>query len=378
MTVLLALIPKWAGADLSGYLQARYFFLDGIKSGDHYLSDERLRPTFTESFQVWPELSLIATPQLLLKQGRNVVRAAEAEDYLTVERLYFDLDYKPVEIRVGRQDIHSGSGKFWNPTDVFRQTFLADYWAERQGINAAQITFRLPQELQLTVVASTGDTVLDQNRYAGRAAISRWDQTLSAVFMDDTVKDQLVYGFDFHGRSKIGYWVEAAWFFPKQIPLPHHGEIVAGLDYLAKVRSGAALAVQYFHDGSGVAQSQRYDRLLTLFGQRTNLAQDYATFSGLLNWNKALGLGLNLIYNLDDGTSYWIPSTNLTLPKGFQINFGANLFAGPRGGEFHLTRKEDLIEQTPPGTFGFIFDNPGQVLDGMASAIYYAWLRWNF
>ncbi len=373
-----ALAARSAGAALSGYAAVRYFYLDGVAGGDNYLLDERLRPTFTETLDSLQEVTLTVTPQLLLKQGRNAPPIAEVDDYLTVERLYLDAALPRVGLRLGRQELHWGSGKFWNPTDVFRETFLADYWAERKGVNAARLDLHLPQAVELTAIVSCGDTVFDQNRYAGRALISRWDQALAVVFMDDQVKDQYVYGADFHGRYRIGYWVEAAWYDAKLKSVPDHAEVATGLDYLIKVRSGAAIAVQYYHDGSGVTRPREYDRLLTLFGLRTNLAQNYATFSGLLNWNQTATLGLNLIYNLDDGTAFWIPSTNLNLPKGFQINLGANLFAGARGGEFHLAGEKYLAEQTPPGTFPFLFDSPAKVMNGVANAIYYVWLRWNF
>lgn len=365
-------------AELSGYAQVRYFYLHGVEEGDNYLSQERLRPTFTGAFQELPQVKLTATPQVLFKQGRNEPPVREVSDYLTVERLYLDAAYKSVDLRLGRQDIHWGSAKFWNPTDVFRQTFLADYWAERQGINAVMVNLHLPQELTLTGVGATGDTDPNQNRYAFRGAVRRWNQELALVFMDDLVQDQFVYGFDCKGRYKIGYWAEAAWFHPKQQSRPRHGEIAAGLDYLIPFRKGAAVAVQYYHDGSGAARVHDYDRLLTLFGLRPTLAQDYAAFSGLLNWNKRVTLGLNLIYNLDDDTSFWIPSTNIKLVDGLEVNLGANLFAGPRGGEFHLTNEEQLVEQTPAGTFPFLFESPEEVTEGIADAIYYIWLRWNF
>jgi len=366
-----------AWAELSGYAQVRYFYLQGVEEGEQYLVQETLWPVFSGEFKNFPRVRLTATPQLLLKQGLNEPNVHQASDYLSVQRLYADVDYHPVELRLGRQDIHWGSAKFWNPTDVFRQTFLADYWAERQGINAALVNVHLPQELTLTAVAATGD---DFNLYraAGRARIRRWNQELALVFMDDGIKDQLVYGFDFKGRYKIGYWAEAAWIYPKQLRLKHHAEIAAGLDYLIPFWKGAAVAVQYYHDGSGVARVHDYDRLQTIFGLRPALAQDYATFSGLLNLTKRVTLGLNLIYNLDDDTSFWIPSTNIKLVDGLEVNLGANLFAGPRGGEFHLTNEEQLVKQTPPGTFPFLFESPEEVTESIAHSIYYVWLRWYF
>lgn len=379
---ILALALLHAGepvrVDLSGYAEARYFYLHGVDTGDNYLSQERLRPTFTARGENRSWLRLTVTPQVLFKQGRNEPPVREVSDYLTVERLYLDLETQSVDLRLGRQSIHWGSAKFWNPTDVFRETFLADYWAERKGINAAMLTWRLPQEISLTAVAATGDTDLAKSRFAGRAAVTRGSRTLAAVFMEDRALDQRVAGFDFRGRDRVGYWVEAAWYEPKRLSREPHHEVAVGLDYLILFRHGAAVALQYYHDSSGEARVHDYNRLLTWFGMRTNLAQDYATFSGLLNWNQWLTLGLNLIYNLDDDTSFWIPSANFKLPKGLELNLGANLFAGPAGGEFHLTSAEQLEEQTPPGTFPFLFESPEEVAEGIAEAIYYVWLRWNF
>lgn len=375
-------------ADLSGYTEARGFYLQGVSDNDEkYISLERLRLTFSQELESIPNTSLTVTPQLYFQQGRcydyeideagyslQKVRCKieGVDDYLTVERFYLDCYLEKVDFRLGRQAVNWGSAQIWNPTDLFREFFLTDYWAERKGINAAKTFIPLPGNSWLAAVAATGDTSISDNRYGLKLGTTWKDADIAGVFMDDTVAERLVGGVDIKGQFEIGYWLEGAWFFPMDRDLDDHLEFVVGIDYSFPVKSGLIIAAQYYYDGSGERSKQDYNWLDYI--TRFNLAQDYASLMATLAWNGEVSLSLLVISNLNDSTGIITPYLNLTLPYNLQLNLGANLTVGPEGGEFRLG--DDPAKLTDDPFLQFMLAE--YLLPEVPENIYYLWLRWSF
>lgn len=375
LAVLLLAIAASGRAELFGYAEVRGFWLDGVSDSDKvkYITMERLRPTFTQDIEDFPDTSLTITPQLYFQQGRNHPEIEETDDYLTIERFYLDSYFEKFDLRIGRQAVNWGSAQIWNPTDLFREVFLTDYWAERAGINAAKVYVPLPENSSLTAVAATGDTSGKDNRY-GLKLGTTWKETdLAAVFMDDTVADRLVWGVDVRGQLKIGYWIEAAWLAPKDKDVDAHLEAVVGADYSFPIKMGLVISAQYFHDGSGEKRKEDYDWMSVMTNTRSGLAQDYASLMAMLTWNDELSFALMGISNLDDGTGIIIPYANLILPYDLQMNLGANLSAGPEGGEFRPGDKAAKLTDDP-----FLRLALNQYLPEVPDNVYYMWLRWSF
>ncbi len=352
---LVLVFSSASNAELLGYTEARGFYLQGVSNDDEkYITIERLRPTFTQEIENVPRTSLTVTPQLYFQQGRYDSEIEEVDDYLTIERLYFDCYFERFDLRLGRQAVNWGSAQIWNPTDLFREFFLTDYWAERKGINAAKVFIPFPGNSWLNAVAATGDTSISDNRYGLKLGTTWKDADIAGVFMDDTVAERLVGGVDIKGQFEIGYWLEGAWFFPMDRDLDDHLEFVVGIDYSFPLKDGLIIAAQYYYDGSGERSKQDYDWMAVIDGTRFNLAQDYASLMATLAWNGEVSLSLLVISNLNDSTGIVNPYLNLLLPFDLQLNLGANLTVGPEGGEF----------------------KPG--LEIVPESIYYLWLRWSF
>jgi hypothetical protein len=388
MLLLVLLFSSVSHAELSGYAEARGFYLQGVSDDDEkYILLERLRPTFTQEIENLPRTSLTVTPQLYFQQGRcyeyeidetgyslQKVRCKieELDDYLTVERFYLDCYLERFDLRLGRQAVNWGSAQIWNPTDLFREFFLTDYWAERKGINAAKAFVPLPGNSWLAAVAATGDTSISDNRYGLKLGTTWIDADIAGVFMDDTVEDRLVAGLDLKGQLKIGYWLEGAWFFPTDSDQDDHLEFVVGVDYSFPLKDGLIISAQYYYDGSGERHREDYDwqNYITRF----NLAQDYTSLMATLAWNDEVSLSLLAIANLDDSTGIITPYLNLLLPFNLQLSLGANLSVGPEGGEFRPG--DDPAKLTDNFLLRIVLAE--YLLPEVPENIYYLWLRWNF
>ncbi|UCD84952.1 MAG: hypothetical protein JSU92_01820 [Deltaproteobacteria bacterium] len=393
LRVLCLLIPVFvyssvSYAELSGYIEARGFWPQGVTDDDEeYITIERFRPTISYDHESVPWINLTVTPQLYFQQGRcyhyefdetdyslKKVRCKieEVDDYLTIERLYLDCYLKRIDFRLGRQAVNWGSAQIWNPTDLFREFFLADYWAERKGIDAAKVFFPLPGNLWLTAVAATDDTSISDNRYGLKLGTTWKDADIAVVFMDDTVAERLVGGVDIKGQFEIGYWFEGAWFFPTDSDLDDHLEFVVGVDYSFPLKDGLIIAAQYYYDGSGERSKQDYDWLDYI--NRFSMARDYASLLASLAWNDEVSLSLLVISNLNDSTGIITPYLNLLLPSNLQLSFGENITVGPEGGEFRPGDDPAKLTDNP-----FLKDMLAKyLLPEVPESIYYIWLKRSF
>ncbi len=372
--LLFCLFSSVAHAEIYGYIEARLIRIEGLGPEmplalpeevkemapvpfPEYITYERFRPTLVEEIGEDGKISLTVTPEIHFIQydGQNS-DLMETDDYLNVERLYLDLDAGPARIRLGRQAINWGSALIWNPTDMFKEVYLTDYWAERKGINAVKVYVPLPEDFRLTVAASTGDTVFSDNRYAARASLARWGADMSVVWMDDAANDLLAWGVDVKGTAVIGYWVEAAMFAPKNRDYDPYYQAVAGVDYSFQVRDGLYIAAQYYYDQTGDSKREDYKWDEMQAGKRSTLATHYANLMATLSWNSEISGTINAIYNLDDQTAMASPYLTVTLGK-FRVTAGANIPIGPEGGEFMPHPDQDAIGLVPDLT-------------------YYAWVRY--
>ena len=348
-----------ARADLYGYLEARYLKVNGAGPiVPSYSTTERVRPTLVEKLNSIPGVTITATPQFLLNQFEDEpMKFQKSSDYLTVERLYADIDAGPARVRIGRQAVNWGSALIWNPTDVFQEVFLTDYWSERQGLNALRVYVPLPKESRVTAVVTTGDTLFYQNRYALKASITRWGTDFSGVWMDDTVHNRLVWGIDLKGNAGVGYWIEAADFAPKDGGAEYQ-QAVLGVDYSFPVLGTLYLAAQYYYDGSGAGHPENYNFSALSLGTRRTLAMHYANLIATLNINPDLAFSALAIENLDDSTYLVTPYLVYTY-KNFRVTGGVNLAGGPEGGEFNPHPSQDRLGIVP-------------------DTAYYLWGRWYF
>jgi hypothetical protein len=360
LVLLLLLLPLAARSELYGYLEARWLRADGAgEAVPGYVTAERIRPTLVEPVKSLKGVTVTATPQVLITQreGRQE-RYDDAGDYLTVERLYADVDAGPARLRIGRQAVNWGSALIWNPTDLFEEVFLTDYWAERKGLNAVRVYVPMREEFRLTAVAATGDTVWSHNRYGVKASLARWRADMSVVWMDDVANDRLVWGLDVKGTAILGYWVEAAAFAPKNPDVDPYQQAVLGVDYSFPVLGTLYVAGQYYYNGQGRAHADAYDWAALATGRQPNLAMHYASLIATLAATPDLSVAMTSIVNLDDSTWLMTPYLIYTW-RDFRVTAGANIFAGPEGGEYRPHNRQS------PGNF-------------IPRAVYYAWGRWYF
>lgn len=395
--------PMLSAQEGRGFGELRVSMFPGA-SGEALQVVERLRPTL--STDISERVKLVATIEAALRQGRDnnvelerILRASDfgplltaadcqfpepensflringAQDYLAVDRLYFDAYTDFADIRIGRQALNWGSAQFFNPTDPFPQVLLAEPWRPRQGVNALRVNMPFGERHDATAVVAANDAFTTL-RAAGRVRFNWLETDWAFVAAYRGGQNHGLIGIDIRGTLELGYWVEAAYLIGDN---PHE-EISAGLDYSFPILERAVLFAQYYRNGAGSANPASYARstnlsafagptcmgmmtLLplasgsTLAGQREPFApftrgRDYLIAGASLTILVDLSSTLSLVQNLNDGTGLLVPNVTYSALSWLDLSLSAQIpFAWNHGGEFKPSRRQlQLSLDTPAGT----------------------------
>ena len=104
------------------------------------------------------------------------------EDEIFLDNAYLKLRFKLFDLTVGKQQISTGTGYVWNPTDVFNIKDLFDPTYEQPGHNAAMLEIPIGLDYTLTALyspESDWESSIKMLRLKGRAL--HFDYTLIAV-----------------------------------------------------------------------------------------------------------------------------------------------------------------------------------------------------
>ena len=340
--------------DLRGYADARWFGYLGAER-DPWEVGLRARPRLRLDLPA--DVFLVFEPEARYSFGRNEEQFEDVDDVLNVERLFVDAALGPINVTAGRQAVNWGNGIIFNPTDLFDDVFLRDVWAEPSGYDALKLTVPFGPTRELIALASTDEGTLDDTVTALRGRLTMGTTDLALVAARDPVRDQELFGADVKGEAVVGMWLEAAWTQPRDGS--SFVRSVAGVDYTFALRDALYVALQYYRDGSGETDQQRYDLGALLRGERSTLARNYATLTGRLFWSEDLALGTQTIANLDDGSLVLTAFGDYTRIPGLTLSVGGTWLAGQPGGEFNPPPRLDPEGRLP-------------------QAITYVWLRYHF
>ena len=118
-----------------------------------------------------------------------------ASDY--IDRLYFDQNFSFGSLVIGRQRISWGTGRVWNPTDIFNPINPANFGKiEKDGSDAASMKFDLGQLTNLQIVYNA-EYHFKYSDYAADFSLISLDMIF--LSMSGFVDKRLVNGGDFAG-----------------------------------------------------------------------------------------------------------------------------------------------------------------------------------
>lgn len=261
------------------------------------------------------------------------------------------------DIYLGRQSIAWGSARIINPTDILRPfTFNELDVEDRRGIDAVRV--RVPIGLMSEIDA--GYVFGDEFKFENSARFLRTrfyylqsDISLLAI----SFRENLLIGFDLaRAIGGAGFWLESGYVIADALndnntDSENYLRSSIGVDY--SLRDGTYLFGEYHYNQAGETSSERY---LSLYndiayteGAVYLLGMHYLAAGVSHNLTPLIIVNGEVLTNLNDPSSYLMPSIEYNIEENFYLSCGIYFWLGKKPTFNPIS--PDLIEM--PSEFGF-------------------------
>jgi hypothetical protein len=243
-----------------------------------------------------------------------------------VHRLYLRYSNSKLDLAVGRQRIAWGSGRIWNPTDLFNPTSpLSLEPAEKNGADAVYLAVRPVGNLQLEAAWAIGSDSSD-TRWATRARTSIGSYEI--YLMGGRFRDSDVLGFDFSGyigdagfRGEFTHSWEPDRQFTRGV-----------LSYEYTFPGGTDLLVEYLFNGGNIEQFDLNNiKSLAVYDSIVTLNRQFLAVSLSKQLHPLITGQMLSIFELEDGSIFLFPFITYSWAQNVDLTLGAQFFLGDKG-----------------------------------------------
>ncbi|MBI3898877.1 MAG: hypothetical protein HY308_11350 [Gammaproteobacteria bacterium] len=245
-----------------------------------------------------------------------------------LHRGFVTLNTSAVDVYLGRQRIAWGSGRLWNPTDLFNPYNPTQLEREeRVGVDAALVEKNFTALSRLSLAYAP-----QRNASASRAVRYRTNfANTDVALMAGEFRQSRVVGFDLAGRiGNAGVYGEVAHTRPEGQDA--FTRAVLGTEYA--FANTLTIGAEYYWNGEGTTQESRYDFARLFDGEIQNVAKYYLgahlkyDLTPLLRWENYL------ILNRDDASYFFAPTLVYSLTHEWDVAIGTQRFGGGSGSEY--------------------------------------------
>lgn len=251
-----------------------------------------------------------------------------------IYRGYLTLTDGATDVRLGRQRIAWGSGRFWSPLDVLNPIDpTALEREERRGVDALLV------EHKLSSVSRVSAVYAPQHEHRDDGFALQWHGNRDSVdfsLMAMRFMGARVLGAELSGQAGgAGLRVELSRTMPAGgAPA---ARAVTGIDYAFE--NTLVLTGELYFNGAGARTKRDYDVTSLLSGRIQSLARHYAGIHVGYDFTPLLKLNTHLLSNLDDGSRFIAPSVSYAWQSNVEVSVGAQYAAGDVGSEFGRFRR---------------------------------------
>jgi hypothetical protein len=233
------------------------------------------------------------------------------------------------DVRLGRQRIAWGTGRFWSPVDLLNPINpIALEREERIGVDAALVERKLGPLARISAVYAP-------SRQSGKssAALS-WHANAAGV-------DYSVIAGRFRGERVAGADVATQWGDAGVRAELTYNEPEAGRAYRRAVLAmdyafpnTLILSGELYYNGAGTTDRAAYDFASLFAGRIQNVGRRY--FGGYASYEiTPLVKSVNyVVVNLADESRFVSPTLVFSLKTNLDLTLGAQLFGGSQGSEY--------------------------------------------
>lgn len=271
-------------------------------------------------------LNSVSTRRQLGKLNWNIVERDHFVLNHFIDRLTFRQDFDFGNIEIGRQRISWGTGRIWNPTDLFNPINPANFAKiEKDGADAVSAMIYLGNFTDLNIVYNPTNNFKSSNYgFRFRTNFFEYDFAVIGGYFDN----RIVTGLDFAGNLfDAGVRGEGILSFNKDNSEDHFAKFILGTDY--QFTPELYVVLEYHFNGEGKINISDYELLRLRNGEIINLNKNYlysainyqitplftVMFSNNINLNDKSGYtGINGNYSI---------TADLYLSGGAQISYGS-------------------------------------------------------
>ncbi len=261
---------------------------------------------------------------------------AEAGSYYARHRLYrasVTLSSGETDVRIGRQRIAWGTGRFWSPLDLLNPISpIALEREERPGVDAVLAERKLGALSRLAAVYAPQSSGRDSS------AAALWHANAAGVdysLVAGRFARERVAGLDLAtqigGAGLRGELTQA-----RRGDGGGYRRALLALDYA--FANTLTLAGELYYNGAGASDRASYDFASLFAGRIQNVGRRY--FGGYLGYEitPLLKWTNYLVVNLGDRSRFFSPSLSWSLKTNLDLTLGAQWFGGGAGSEYDRLR----------------------------------------
>ena len=271
------------------------------------------------------DLSSVSTNRQLVNLRWEFVNSGNYKITHYFDRLYFRQDFGWGNISIGRQRISWGSGRIWNPTDLFNPVNPANFAKiEKDGADAAALTYFFGNFTDLEMVYNPQKKIENSNAgFRFRTNINKYDLAVIGGYFDK----RIVTGWDFAGSIfNAGIRGEGIVSMNKDDITDNYTKFILGTDYQITPKLYALIEYQY--NGEGKTNKLYYELLRLVNGEILNLSKNYLAVSANYMFSLITSASLTINQNLNDGSGFVTVNGQYSVTSDFNITLGAQLTYG--------------------------------------------------
>lgn len=255
----------------------------------------------------------------------------EFNDTLFVDNLYMDFHHKFFELTVGRQQLPTGVGYAWNPTDIFNKKDIMDPTYEITGVDAVQLNVPVGSNLSIQGIIQPNKSFDKSNRFF-QAKTWLPFADLSVVFAQTMQKD--MYGLNLEG-DLLGVGVRSE-ITVNDVDGPGDTqyEYIVGADYTFE--NSLYILGEYLYNDFGAKEKETdiYDYLAYYDWQQKSLNRNYLFIMAMYPLTDLMDGSVMSIANLDDNSIVINPQIIYRVYQNVELTIIGNIFLGEKEDEF--------------------------------------------
>jgi len=301
---------------------------------------------------------------LITEPDFNLVRQRQANEYsdllhvvvnephvywdTSLYRGYLTVRDGPIELSVGRQRIAWGTAHFWSPADVFNPISPLQVEAdEREGVDAAQFSVRLPRKLHWSVVYAPQEGI-DRSTEATRLATNVHNFDVAAFA--GRFRQDWMAGGTFAGQwGGAGLRGELTYTWRASSAESNALRLTFGSDYA--LNSKLYLVGEYFYNqgqppGITPGQPPNPSELLRFTNEIFTLNRHFLSGGARYTVTPLFHIEAYTVIDAQGPGVFFLPIATYSLTNNADLAAGSQLFATAPRGEFQQVRNLFYLQFT--------------------------------